>query len=140
MIPKADTVAKTKAGRPFDRIAASLIGTIAVIAALLAVVQAGQSHIGGRSQLMAARLASDISARSAASELAADFAGTATLQALRLGLAASSRELAASQAGDAAALAVGQADQEPRMRSKPRLPRRPLRTAVPHSTPTRPVS
>lgn len=111
MIPKADTVAKIRPGRPFDRVAAALIGTIAVLAALLSVVQATEGHIGGRAQLMGARLEADISARSAASELAGDFGGVATLQALRLGLSATSRQLEATRSGDAVALAVGQSDQ-----------------------------
>ena len=56
---KPDLVAKTAPGTRFDQVASSLIGFIAVLAAMLAIVQAGQGQTAARAQLMAARLADD---------------------------------------------------------------------------------
>lgn len=112
MIAEPDLVAKTAPGTRFDQLASSLVGLIAVVVAILAVVQVNQSQTGERAQLMAARLADDIVARTSVSSLAADFAGQATLRALALGLDASNRQIAAENAGDLGAQAVGAADQK----------------------------
>ncbi len=112
MITKPDLVAKTAPGRPFDRLASCLIGCIAVFAALLAVVQAGQGQIGGRAQLMAARLADDVLTRVTVSELAADTAGGASLKGLDLSFQASARADSGKTLGDAGAQAVAAADQK----------------------------
>ncbi len=111
MITKPDLVAKTAPGRRFDRMASALIGCIALLAAVLAIVQAGQSQIGGRAQLMASRLADDVLTRGSASQLAADFSVGSALQAIALRVDGTSRQQAGDTFGDAGARAVGVADQ-----------------------------
>ena len=110
MIPKPDTVAKAQRGGPFDRVAAALIGSVAVIAAFLAVIQATQSQAGARAQLLSARLAADLSARISVATLVHDFAAVTALQGLELGLNGTGRQLAGLQLGDDAAVQIGRAD------------------------------
>ena len=110
MITKPDLVAKTAPGRRFDQLASSLIGFLAIIAAILAVVQAGQSQASGRAQSMAARLASDILTRSSVSRLVEDFAAGTQLQVIDLSVDAIARQGEGQASGDAGAAAVGAAD------------------------------
>ena len=112
MITKPDLVAKTAPGRRFDQLASSLIGFLAVMAAMLAIVQAGQSQTGGRAQAMATRLADDILTRSSVSRLVDDFAGGAQLQVIDLRVDALARQGEGAALGDAGAAAVGAADEK----------------------------
>ena len=105
-------MAKTAPGRRFDQLASSLIGFLAVLAAMLAIVQAGQSQTGGRAKSMAARLADDILTRSSVSRLVDDFAGGAQLQAIDLRVDAFARQAEGKAVGDAGAVAVGAADEK----------------------------
>ena len=111
MITKPDLVAKTAPGRRFDRLASSLIGFLAVLAAMLAIVQAGQSQAGGRATSMAARLAGDILTRSSVSRLVDDFAGGTQLQAIDLRVDAFARQGQGLSRDDTGAVAVGEADE-----------------------------
>jgi hypothetical protein len=106
-----DSAAELRAERRFDLMAAVLIGVIALLAAVLAVIQIEASQTATRADLQAARLASDLSARISVSEQATDSALTGQQTALMLGLEGIAREIAGSQNGDATSTAVGAAEQ-----------------------------
>jgi len=93
----------------YDRIAAVLIGVIAILAAVFAVQQAHEGLAGTRAQVESARLASDASARIGASSTSAAASVRAQQDALVVGISGVSRQIQASTVGDAGALAVGTA-------------------------------
>ena len=93
----------------FDRVSALLIGTIAVLAAVLAVEQAAQGYAGDRAQQQASRLAADASARVSATSLEGAFEPRALQDAIVLAIQGTSRELAALPVGDEVQSAVGAA-------------------------------
>lgn len=95
----------------FDRTATLLIGTVAVLAALLAILQAGNGLASTRAQAQAARLTADAAAKSSASSLAQDAALRAWQDALAMGMESNSRLLVATKTGDAGLYAVGTAQQ-----------------------------
>ena len=104
-----DSAAELRAERRFDLVAAVLIGVIAVMAAILAVIQIGSSQAATRANLEAARLAADLSARSSISQQAID-SGLGTQQiTLMLGIESAAREIAGLQNKDDAATAIGKA-------------------------------
>jgi len=104
-----DSAADLRAERRFDLVAAMLIGVIAVLAAILAVIQIGSSQAATRANLEAARLAADLSARSSISQQAID-SGLGTQQiTLMLGIESAAREIAGLQNKDDAATAIGKA-------------------------------
>jgi len=104
-----DSAAELRAERRFDLVAAVLIGVIAVLAAILAVIQIGSSQAATRANLEAARLAADLSARSSISQQAID-SGLGTQQiTLMLGIESAAREIAGLQNKDDAATAIGKA-------------------------------
>ena len=107
-----DAAAELKAERRFDLAAAILIGAIAILAAVLAVIQIASGQAAGRAQIQAARLTADLSARLEVSAVAQD----SEILMLRVALAdatqAQARELAGLQNDDAGAVAVGQAQVE----------------------------
>lgn len=93
----------------YDRIAAVLIGVIAILAAVFAVQQAHEGLAGTRAQVEGARLAADAAARIGASSTA-DAAGLRAQQdALVVGITGTSRQIEALTAGHEPALAVGAA-------------------------------
>ena len=96
----------------FDRTATALIGTIAVLAALLAILQAGNGLASTRAQAQAARLTADAAAKISASSLAQDAALRSQQDALVMGMEAVSRLMVATKADDAVLHAVGTAGQE----------------------------
>ena len=100
-----------RGGALLDKAATALIGLVAVMAAVLAILQVGNSLAGTRAQVQAARLSADASARISASSLARDASLRAQQDAVVLGMAAVNRMLVATTAGDAGALAVGTAQQ-----------------------------
>lgn len=106
-----DSAAELRAERRFDILAALLIGTIAVLAALLAVVQMNASEASNRANLEAARLAADLSARISISEQAADSALGAKQTELMLGIESAARGIAGIQNGDAATAAIANAEE-----------------------------
>jgi hypothetical protein len=107
-----DTAAELRAERRFDIGAAVLIGAIALLAALLAVVQVNSGQAATRADLQAARLAADLSARLSVSAQAVDAAAVAQQTALMLGMEAVSRQIAALDAKDDTASAVAAAQTE----------------------------
>jgi hypothetical protein len=106
-----DAAATLRAERRFDLVTAVLIGFIAVLAAILSVIQIGASQDGERAGLQAARLAADLSARIAVSGQAADSGLTAQQTALMLGIEATSRSISGLQNNDAASMALGAAEE-----------------------------
>ena len=67
-----DAAADLRAERRFDLVAALLIGVIAMLAAVLAVIQIETAQASGRAQVEAARLTADLSARLEVSTTAQD--------------------------------------------------------------------
>jgi hypothetical protein len=104
-----DAAAELRAERRFDMITAVLIGVIAVLAAILSVIQIDASEASTRANLQAARLAADLSARISVSEQSIDSALGSQQAALMLGIEAVARELAGLQYNDDASTAVGKA-------------------------------
>jgi hypothetical protein len=93
----------------YDRIAAVLIGVIAILAAMFAVMQAHEGLAGTRAQVEGARLAADAAARIGASSTANAADIRARQDALVVAITGTSRQLQALTAGDEAASAVGAA-------------------------------
>ena len=106
-----DSTKKLKAERRFDLVAAALIGVIAMLAAVLAVVQMNTSQASSRAQVQAARLEADLSARISVSGQALGASLIAEQSALVMGMEAAGRQLSATTAGDDAELAVGGAQE-----------------------------
>jgi hypothetical protein len=90
-----DAAAEFEAERRFDLLAAFLIGAIAVLAAVLAVVQISSGQAATRAQIQAARLTADLSARLEVSSVAQD----AAYMMLRVSVAGSTEALARQIAG-----------------------------------------
>ena len=105
-----DAAADLHHGRPFDIVAAVLIGTIAVLASLLAVVEIGTGQRSIRAQLEAARLTTDLSAGLQVSSMVDQAIGSQQQAAWALSFEGSARGLAALERGDDAALQVGSAE------------------------------
>jgi hypothetical protein len=95
----------------FDKTATLLIGTVAVLAALLAILQAVNGLESTRAQAQAARLTADVAAKVSGSSLAQDASLRSQQDALVLGMEAVSTLLVATQSGDAGLYAVGTAEQ-----------------------------
>jgi hypothetical protein len=106
-----DSAAGLRAERRFDLVAAVLIGAIAILAAVLSVVQISSSQGANRADLESARLAADLSARIAVSGEAVDSAGGLQQAALMVGMEAVAREEAGLQYSDPGSSAVGAAEQ-----------------------------
>jgi hypothetical protein len=105
-----DAVSDLHRGRPFDVLAALLIGTIAVLASFLAVIEVGTGQQSTRAQLEAARLTTDLSAGLQVSSMVSQSVGSQLEAAGALSLEASSRGLAGAQAGDEVAFEIGAAE------------------------------
>ena len=95
----------------FDRTATLLIGTIAVLAALLAILQATNGLASTRAQAQAARLSADAAAKISASMLVQGATLGSQQGALVLGMEAVSTLMVATTSGDAGLYAVGTAKQ-----------------------------
>jgi len=95
----------------FDRSATLLIGAVAILAAILAILQAGNGLASTRAQAQAARLSADAAAKMSASSLARDAGLRSQQDALVLGMEAVSRLMVATQGGDTGLFAVGTAEQ-----------------------------
>ena len=107
-----DTAAELNAERRFDLLAAALIGAVAILAAVLAVIQIASGQTAGRAQLQAARLTADLSARIEISSIAQDSALTMAQAALALSIAGTSREIAGLANNEEGAFAVGQTEHQ----------------------------
>lgn len=93
-------VEETAEGTPFHRWTAALIGTIAVLASILALLQVNASQEDQRASLMATRLSTAISERVEASSLLFTFALGTPRNALTLAIEATGRALTALENGD----------------------------------------
>jgi hypothetical protein len=109
VIAPPDTTVELREERRFDLFVSAMIGAIAVMAAVLAVIQISTSQAATRADLQAARLASDLSARISISGQAMGASFLAQQTALMLGIEAAGREISAIDNNSEAALAVGQA-------------------------------
>lgn len=97
--------------RRFDRVAAILIGLVAIIAAVFAVEQAWFGLEGQRASINAARLSADAAAKLAASSRLVDTTVVAQQRWVLLGMEGLSRQITGSTAGDDITVAVGAAQQ-----------------------------
>jgi hypothetical protein len=104
-----DHPTKWQSGVSFDQLAAIVIGSIAVISALLGLVHTDRSLEAGRANQVASRLAADVSARIAVASVGSNLSYNADEAVLMLGMEGTDTALAALQANQAGALAVGQA-------------------------------
>jgi hypothetical protein len=104
-----DTTLELQAERRFDLFVSAMIGAIAVMAAVLAIMQISTSQSAARADQQAARLAADLSARISISGQATGSSFLAQQTALMLGLEATGRAIAALDNRNDTALAVGQA-------------------------------
>jgi hypothetical protein len=102
-----EAAARWRSQAAYDRIAAVLIGIIAILAAVFAVQQAHEGLAGTRAQVEGARLAADAAARIGASSTADAASIGAQQAALVVGIGGVSRQIQASTVGDEGALAVG---------------------------------
>jgi len=100
---------KWKTEITFDRFAAILVGSVALLAALLGVVHDERSLAGSRASFEATRLATDISARIAVNSVGTNLSYQSDEAVLMLQMDGSDRALAAQAVGDSGAAAVGQA-------------------------------
>jgi hypothetical protein len=112
VIATPDATMELREERRFDLFVSAMIGVIAVMAAVLAVIQISTSQASTRADLQAARLASDLSARISISGQATGASFLAQQTALMLGIEAAGRSISAIDNGDEAALAVGAAADE----------------------------
>jgi hypothetical protein len=104
-----DAAADLRHGRRFDLLAALLLGSIAVLAALLAVVQIDTSQQSARAQQEAARLTADLAARLQVSGMVQQVTMSEEQAALVLSLEGASRQLAGITSGDEGVVAIGTA-------------------------------
>ena len=104
--------------RQFDTLTTVLIGVVALLAAVLAVLQADYGNASSRAAAQAARLEGDASAKIQASGLARDAELRAAQDALAVGLSGVGLSIAALTAGDATAQALGEAQTDGSKRLK----------------------
>jgi hypothetical protein len=107
-----DAAADLRAERRFDLLAAVLIGAIAILAAVLAVIQIETGQASSRAQVEAARLTADLSARLEVSSTVQNQAFVDEQEALALSIQATGRQIAGLQYGDDGAIAVGQVEHQ----------------------------
>lgn len=105
-----DAATDLRHGRRFDLLAALLIGTIAVLASVLAVVQIDTSQRSVRAQQEASRLTADLSARLQVSGMVQQVTLSQEQAALALSLEGSSRGLTGFDSGDEGAVEIGSAE------------------------------
>jgi hypothetical protein len=105
-----DPSAELHQGRAFDVAAALLIGTIAVLASLLAVIEVGTGQQSLRAQLEAARLTTDLSAGLQVSSLVQQSLAAQQQATAALSFEGGSRSLSALEQGDDIALQIGTAE------------------------------
>lgn len=107
-----DAAVDLRAERRFDLVAALLIGVIAMLAAVLAVIQIETAQASGRAQIEAARLTADLSARLEVSDTAQTQAFVGQQEALALAIQGTDRSIVGLQDNDTGSLAVGQAEHQ----------------------------
>ena len=87
-------------GKPYEIATALLVGLIAVIVAVLVVLEVAVSHEGARAEAAAARLASLTSTRNYVSQAPFGFEISKTLAATKVAMEGTSRQLVGLQGGD----------------------------------------
>jgi hypothetical protein len=107
-----DAAADLRAERRFDLLAAILIGAIAILAAVLAVIQIDTGQASTHAQVEAARLSADLSARVEVNSTVQNQAIVDEQEALTLSMQATSRQMAGLQYGDDGATAIGRAENQ----------------------------
>jgi hypothetical protein len=102
-------VTKWRTDLDYDRIAAIVIGLIAVLSAFLGVVHTMRSLEGSRGNLQASRIAADIEARMGVGGVSSGLTFATDEAVLLLRMEGTDRFLAANQAGESGDAAVGSA-------------------------------
>ena len=103
-----EAVAKTETGSWFDRLVAVLIGCVALLATILAIIQVAGSGQESRAQMSAARLIAQIDARNTSSTELLRLQVQAAQRGAHLGALGGTRGIAALASGDE--LELAQAD------------------------------
>jgi hypothetical protein len=108
-----DTTPKstTSEGSRFELATAFLVGLIAIIVAVLVVLEVTVSHVGARADAAAARLASVATTRNNVSQAPFGFQISKTLESTQLGMEGTTRQILTLEAGDPIGQAIGAADQ-----------------------------
>lgn len=102
----------TESGRSAHELAAaSLVGLIAIIVALLVVLEVAVSHEGARADAEAARLSALATTQNNVSQAPFGFQISKTLEATKVAMEGTSRQMVSLEAGDAIGQAIGAADQ-----------------------------
>jgi hypothetical protein len=94
----------------FDHVAALLVGTLAVVGAVLISLQMTHDHASSRAGSQGARLATDIATRIAVSSTVFGWEGEQQQQAIALGVAGLGRSMAGLSSGSTDDQVVGEAD------------------------------
>lgn len=105
----ADAADDLREGRRFDLLAALLLGSIAVLASILAVVQIGTSQQSARAQAEASRLTADLSARLQVSGMVQQVMVSQEQASVALSVEGANLALAGITSGDKAAEEIGTA-------------------------------
>jgi hypothetical protein len=98
-------------GSTYELATALLVGLIAVIVAILVVLEVSTGHVGARAESAAARLASVAATRNNVSQAPNGFRISKILESTQLGMEGTTRQLVALEAGDRIQQAIGAADQ-----------------------------
>ncbi len=114
-----EAVHEVKGDRPFDRWLALLVGAAALLAALLATLQADVSKQEERALLMASRLSVRVFEGTAGGSPRVSFQVNSLQSAIELGMSSTARQIAALQHPDASDVEVALA--EPDARASERL-------------------
>lgn len=104
-----DALKETASGGRFERLTALLIGLIAIVAAVLVVIQTTASLDEARGNAVARRLASEITTRLIASGSLQAYGAINGQRALLVSLEGNSRAIVAFGTGDVAQQAIGEA-------------------------------
>jgi len=102
----------TDSGRSAHELAAaSLVGIIAIIVALLVVLEVAVSHEGARADAEAARLSALATTQNNVSQAPFGFQISKALEATKVAMEGTSRQMVSPETGDAIGQAIGAADQ-----------------------------
>jgi hypothetical protein len=108
---EVENAGRWRSGATYDKVAALLIGVVAVLAATFAIQQAHFGLAAQRAQIMGARVSVDLATTMSTSSTAESAILGAQQQALLVGMAGVSRQIAGSTAADESAVAIGGAEQ-----------------------------
>jgi hypothetical protein len=105
-----DHAARTRTGSRFDQVVGLLIGCVALLAAVLALVQVVAAGDGTRAQMHTARLISQVATRHASSTELLRLQLEAAERAAHLGAVGGNRAITGVATGDEAEVAIGKAE------------------------------